>query len=165
MEKIIRNEYEKGINEDKTKEDKTIKEYIKNENREKIKKALKIAGFSDDGDSLSKYEGFSDTIDLDKKDFLTFRVKNGGYFSTSGCRLGYEVQYFYNSFFGDNITISIHGEPSVTYEFRNIKVPDEIMFALNGVSEKFINFLDEKINTIKNNLDFSNYQKIVEILK
>lgn len=161
MEKIIKNEYETGIN--KTKEDEIAKEYIKNANRAKIKEALKTAGFSEDGKSLDKHGFFKDAIEPANKEYFSFRIKDGGFYCSKDYKMGYEIIYCYDV--NDWITISIHGYPDVTYEFSNIRVPSEIMFATINVKEKFIDFLDEKLNIIKNNLDFSNYQKIVEILK
>lgn len=161
MEKIIGNEYEKGVNN--TKEDEIAKECIKNLNRTKIKEALKTAGFSEDGKSLDKHGFFEDVIEPANKKYFSFRIKNGSFYCSEDYKMGYEIIYSYELY--DRITISIHGYPDVTYEFNNIIVPGEIMFETCGVKEKFINFLDEKLNTIKDNLDFSNYQKIVEILK
>lgn len=159
MEKIIRNEYEKGFNKD----NETNKKIIKDTNRAKIKEALKIAGFSEKGKSLYKYGFIEDTANSNNKGFLGFSTKDGIYCCSDGFALGYEITYDYN--LNDSVIISIHGRPDVTYEFRNIRVPDEIMLVAGEVKEKFIDFLDEKLNTIKDNLDFSNYQKIVEILK
>lgn len=163
MERIIKNEYEKGANENNTKEDKTAKEYIRNVNRMKIKEALKTAGFSEDGNSLDKHGFFEDVTEPANKEYFSFRIKDGSFYCSKEYKMGYEVIYHYGA--NDWITISIHGYPDVTYEFSNIRVPDEIMFATFDVKEKFINFLDEKLNTIKDNLDFSNYQNIIEILK
>lgn len=159
MKKIIRNEYEKGLNKDNEK----TKELVRDINRVKIKEVLKTAGFSEDGESLDKHGFFEDVIEPANKDCFSFRTKDGGFYCSETYRLGYEIIYHYKFF--DSIVISVHGYPDATYEFRNINIPDEIMLATSEVEEKFINFLDEKLNTIKDNLDFSNYQNIKKILK
>lgn len=143
MEKIIKNEY------------------MKNLNREKIFIALKMAGFTEREHALSKVGWFEDLIYPDNNKSFGFISKYRNNYWSSIYRVGYEIIYDYD--FTDTITILIHIYPGVCYEFTDIKVPDEIMLDEN-VKEIFINFLDEKLKTVHDNIDIAGYQRMADLL-